>query len=128
MRRLFWVLKLIFWVGLIGFFTFNPGTIEIDWMNYHLQTSVFFVVICFVLVEKGMSVFEKMIRYVFHDMGRDIALSHYKSEVKDLKEQEEKRQKKEQEKQAKEKEKRRQLRQKKWQDLKTRLKKRFHFS
>ncbi len=85
MSKLFFLFRFLIWSGVIIFFIYFPGDVRIQWINYDIQTSIFFLFAVLFIVDKFMTIFGKLGRFLFHDFGRNIALSHYKSEVKNLK-------------------------------------------
>ena len=85
MNKLFFILKFFIWIGVITFFIYNPGEVEINWLNYNLKTSLFFLFAIIVFIDKIVSAFDTFLKYILEDVWKNISLSYYKSEVKNLK-------------------------------------------
>ncbi|MBN1783662.1 MAG: hypothetical protein JW812_01715 [Alphaproteobacteria bacterium] len=96
LHRLSFLLRSLIWIAVIVFFVYYPGDVRIQWLDYDVHTSIFFLFLVLFFVDKVMALFAKINRFLFHDLSRDVAISRYKSEIKSLKKKSEKQMEKDQ--------------------------------
>lgn len=85
LHKLSFFIRFLIWIGVITFFVYYPGEVRVQWLDYDVHTSVFFLFLVLFVVDKVMGLFGRAWRFLFHDLGKDVAISRYKAEIKSLK-------------------------------------------
>ncbi|MHA1575638.1 MAG: hypothetical protein ACTSXL_05850 [Alphaproteobacteria bacterium] len=85
MSKIIFLFKILFWLAIIGFFAYNPGEVSVNWLGYDIKTSLFFLFVVIFFVDKIISIIDKILHYIIVDFWKNLKISFYESEVKNLK-------------------------------------------